>query len=362
MQIKLNNSTQLSVGKKSSDNSINIFSGLERKELEYYFHLLSFKPFNKYFEYKLTEFLEKEKFNVKQKYINELLPQLCMLDAPKLWGKFIYNLLSEKIVSNENDYLSVYYLVRDTEEFNSWIKQSIILYMEINLIKNNFAVSNMGLVVSTVKMTVNNKKVSIPFEDLVQEGYFGLLRAIEKFDYTKGLKFSTYSVWWIRHYVQRFIQDRDALIRVPTHTDEIRNRVREFKQNYQKQYGTLPTDQEIVNGAKISSLSIATIVEPFKIINLDFLAPDESGLQIKYEGIDALQYLIDKKDTDVLLDAINTLTPIEKKIIYNRFGFNGEEMTLAEVGKQLDLSRERVRQIQEKTLSKMKKRFARQTD
>lgn len=356
---------------KLSDNSleISVFSELEEKELQYYLHLLSFKPFNKYFLSKLQYFLSEEDSKATQK-LSELIDKIDkkllqdlsfrLLDAPKLWGRFINQLLLGKVDDDSIQFLSALYGVKDTNKYKVWLKKSLALYDEINFIKNNFATANMGLVFIIVKNIVGNRNVSIPQEDLIQEGYFGLVRAIEKFDYTKGLKFSTYSTWWIRHAAQRYIQDHDALIRVPAHTDEIRNKVKEFKKNFQDEYGRLPLDNEISKGTGISLLSIATVVEPHKIVSVDEeISSDEDDfcLQLEDKNQNILQSLFNKNDLDKLLSVIDLLSPVEKKIIYGRYGFLGDEMTLAEVGKELNLSRERVRQIQDKTIDKIRELF-----
>lgn len=236
--------------------------------------------------------------------------------------------------------------------------------VEADRIRDRVANCNLRLVPSTIRRHGYHLTTSLSMSDLIQEGNCGLLKAIPRFDYRRGLRFSTFATWWIRHYLVRARQNLGAEVRVPVHLQELAGKVRRAKVQLRRELGRDPTQSEIARLLKVSKKSLEALDRDYPKYRealpvFDSVGEDgETPAYLASEDALADEILGRSEEDGQIVEAIDSLPPLLARILRRRFGLGGAEAeTLIQIGDSMNLSRERVRQLEKKALTILRQKL-----
>jgi RNA polymerase primary sigma factor len=251
-----------------------------------------------------------------------------------------------------------------TKAFADFVKTVSGKAFRLKAAKNEFVKANLRLVVSIARRFNHGR---LPLADLIQEGNIGLMKAVERYDYRRGFRFSTYASWWIRHAISRALADKGRAVRLPVHMIDAYHRIAKSQRELQSKLERVPTTHEIaaatgIEAEKLEKMKTFLSETP---VSLDRPISDEDGRRLidvlvdPNEGPAVPDQMASTETQSEMLKFLASLKPIEADILRKRFGLvNDRERTLKEIGDEYRLSRERVRQLQEQALVKMRRAMA----
>jgi len=251
-----------------------------------------------------------------------------------------------------------------TKAFADYVRVVGVKAFKLKAAKNEFVKANLSLN-ALIARRFNHGR--LPLADLIQEGNIGLMKAVERYDYRRGFRFSTYASWWIRHAISRALADKGRAVRLPVHMIDAYHRIAKSQRELQSKLERPPSTQEIaaatgIEADKLEKMKTFLSETP---VSLDRPISDEDGRRLidvlvdPNEGPAVPEQMASSETQNEMLKLLASLKPIEADILRKRFGLvNDRERTLKEIGDEYRLSRERVRQLQEQALGKMRRAMA----
>jgi len=246
-----------------------------------------------------------------------------------------------------------------SKSFLVYYHRAHALFSRAQRARNEFVKANLRLVVSIARRFNHGR---MPLNDLIQEGNIGLIKAVERYDYHRGYRFSTYASWWIRHAISRALADKGRAVRLPVHMLDAYQKVSRAFRELSSRLGRPPTTEEMGKYTKIGTEKVEKILGYMSDQNLSLDRTISEGDDRRFvemlsdpDAVSATEWLMERSMSDQVTRIMGDLKPIESDVLRKRFGLEGtREQTLKEIGDSYDLSRERIRQIQEQALGKIR--------